>query len=50
MPLDGWGTSAGGLAGSVDFSELFDRSGSTIDLGGMMDFNDMQIELPQMEG
>ena len=38
------------LAGSLDFTEIFDISGDSINLGGMVDFGDISIDLPQMEG
>lgn len=38
------------LTDSLDFTELFDISDAGIDLGGMVDFGDIQIDLPAMEG
>jgi putative ABC transport system permease protein len=38
------------LAESLDFTSIFNIDQDSIDLGGMVDFGNIQIDLPQMEG
>src|SRR5699024_725375 len=37
---------SGSLSGTVDFSDLFQMDGNTLDLSGMVDLSGIQIELP----
>lgn len=37
---------SGSLSGAVDFSDLFQMDGNTLDLSGMVDLSGIQIELP----
>lgn len=39
---------SGSLSGAVDFSDLFQMDGNTLDLSGMVDLSGIQIELPDV--
>lgn len=41
---------SGGFSDSIDLSGAFQMDGNSLDLSGMMNFGDMKLDLPEMEG